>query len=96
VHAYRVVTTKELSVSEPKYIDPTVAYNTGYNDGQREENVRLCKEIEQFELQLLHQNRDFTTPQFCGALSKLRRKLSSGGTLETSDDPGINWDRGRL
>lgn len=29
----------------PKYSDPVVAYNTGYNDGAREERERILKAI---------------------------------------------------
>lgn len=30
-------------MSKPKYTDPVVAYNTGYNDGAREERARIIK-----------------------------------------------------
>ena len=60
------------------YQDPTVAYNTGYNDGQREERVALLKALAAFEISVLSDGDCRTMPQVCGRLKKLCREVERG------------------
>jgi len=64
--------------SEPRYEDPTVAYNTGYNDGQREERDALLKALAAFEVSVLVSETSLTPPMICGQLKKLCRELERG------------------
>jgi hypothetical protein len=66
--------------SEPKYQDPTVAYNTGYNDGQREEREVWLKELADFEIATLagvEPLGEHPIPEMMGRLKQLTRKLSA-------------------
>ena len=60
----------------PKYENPEVAYNTGYNDGQREEREVWVKSLADLEVELLRAEWANTLPRFCGKLKQLRDKLS--------------------
>ena len=62
---------------EPKYVDPTVAYNSGYNDGRREERDVWQKALAEFEVALLHDEWATSLPRFCGRLKELRDKLAT-------------------
>jgi hypothetical protein len=62
--------------SVPRYTDPTVAYNTGYNDGQREERDVWQKALADLEIELLHDEWATTLSRFCGRLKQLRDKLA--------------------
>jgi hypothetical protein len=60
----------------PKYENPVVAYNTGYNDGQREEREVWQKELVDLEVSLLHDEWATSLPRFCGKLKRLRERLA--------------------
>ena len=60
------------------YQDPTVAYNTGYNDGQREEREALLYALAAFEISVLSDGDCRTMPQVCGRLKRLCREMDRG------------------
>ena len=60
------------------YQDPTVAYNTGYNDGQREERGALLNALAAFEISVLSDGDCRTMPQVCGRLKRLCREMERG------------------
>lgn len=64
----------------PKYENPEVAYNTGYNDGQREERDALLKALEAFEFSTLADDKLSCSglPQVMGRLARLRREMARG------------------
>ena len=74
-------------MSEANYENPKVAYNTGYNDGQREEREDLLNAIAAFEISLLNEERHITLPQICGRLTKLRAELQHGTHRARSATP---------
>ncbi len=64
----------------PKYVDPVVAYNTGYNDGQRQEREALLKALAAFEVSTLADDKLACSglPLVMGRLARLRRELERG------------------
>jgi hypothetical protein len=72
--------------SAPHYEDPTVAYNTGYNDGGREERVAILKALEAFEIEVLMSERHLTPPMICGMLKRLCREMERG--VHRHEEPG--------
>ena len=60
------------------YEDPVVAYNSGYNEGQREERDAILRALAAFEISVLTDDRCNTTPQVCGRLKRLRDEMARG------------------
>ena len=60
------------------YEDPVVAYNSGYNDGQREERDALLNALAAFEIAVLSDGDCRTMPQVCGRLKRLRTEMARG------------------
>lgn len=75
-------------MSEPKYTDPTVAYNTGYNDGQREERDALLKALAAFEVSTLCDEKLHCSglPMVMGRFARFRRELERGVHCEGTID----------